>query len=117
MHRTSLLPAAVIAVVLGAALFLHHRHYQRALDEFEHRSTDASYAIRARQNAYMTELKRNFNQLSATQRDLQQAAALLDRLASSVSEADPDEHGLQRRRALIREARAFADRVKPAAEK
>src|SRR5262245_60512045 len=101
MHRTSLLPAAVIAIVLGAVLFLHHRHYQRVFAEAERRSTDAAYAIYARQNAFQTELKRNFSQLATNQRDLLQAATLLDRLASNAAETSPDEESLRRRQVLI----------------
>src|SRR5262249_2580852 len=114
MHRTSLLPAAVIAVVLGAVLFLHHRHYQRVFAEAERRSTDAAYAIHARQNAFQTELKRNFNQLPTSQRDIQQAETLLNQLASNAAETNPDEESLRRRQVLIQQAREFAGRFQAA---
>ena len=113
MPRTSFLPAALVAIVLGAALFLQYRHYERALGQATMTSTNAAYANWSARNSAMNEFRANYTRA----RDLQDAVRLLDQLARSFSDPKPNEEGLRRRRDLVREARAFADRFEPDAEK
>lgn len=112
MNRTSYLPAALVAVILGAALFLQHRSYERALEQATFVSTNAAYANYMARNSAMNEARANFTQ----SQDLREAVRLLDQLARSYSESEPDQEGLRRRAELAKEARAFTGRFEPAAE-